>query len=449
MEPQKEKKKRNFSDRQLNTVLDGGYWSVNSSSRPLKRSSEALSSLPKPVRPEKPVEYAEPEKPAPPPEQLTQDTLAHDYILPPTNDFYTTPSDNNIFSVPISPSTIKMEPNTLTPSPIKMVSTTSNNENILPPPVDHNPLFQPSEEMVDVVGTNDVQPHEDKKEYKKEEKNEDIYKKEDTTESKKGLQIYQDPQLDGSYWATFDPNQRRKKERVLSDISMTDDDYWNKRNTRVVQRKPPPPAPPISDELIAKRKERLQQIKDENRKREQDEHDRLSRKQEEARVGKQIFTGVYLGGRHAAKNKDFFVDHNIKSVINVTTDIPNYHENDGIIYKKICIADLPTVNLLDLFDDVTNSISELLQHGNVLVHCREGRSRSVSMTIAYGMKKLNLSLADSHAALVDKAEVQVNIGFQQQLMSYERLLFNAEINTFNFLKKRNGNGDRDRMMTSR
>ena len=106
-------------------------------------------------------------------------------------------------------------------------------------------------------------------------------------------------------------------------------DYWNKRNARV--QIPKKPAPQLTDEQLAKRAEKLARSREEHRLREDAAHERIARKQEEARVGKEVFKGIFLGGKHAAKNWEFFEKSQIRAVINVTSEVPNYHEKNGAV----------------------------------------------------------------------------------------------------------------------
>ena len=183
----------------------------------------------------------------------------------------------------------------------------------------------------------------------------------------------------------------------FSSFSYSYQDYWNKRNARV--QIPKKPAPQLTDEQLAKRAEKLARSREEHRLREDAAHERIARKQEEARVGKEVFKGIFLGGKHAAKNWEFFEKSQIRAVINVTSEVPNYHEKNGAVkyIKYACrlplsllspslsliflflrfnfrvhVSDLPTVDLLETFEKLSDSIYELTQQGNVLIHCKEG-----------------------------------------------------------------------------
>ncbi len=195
-------------------------------------------------------------------------------------------------------------------------------------------------------------------------------------------------------------------------------------------------------------------MREEARKKGEENHDRLARKMEEEKIGKEIFSGIFLGGKHVAKNWEFFEQYKVRSVVNMTSEVPNYHSAKGSVkyvkyvvhfvyyivltpcfFRRVEVSDLPSENILKLFDGVTNTIHNLKQDGNVLIHCKEGilviflvllptkykgKSRSPTISIAYAMKFLNMTLADAFDTIDKKAAIRINPGFQHQLMEYPR-----------------------------
>jgi protein-tyrosine phosphatase len=98
-----------------------------------------------------------------------------------------------------------------------------------------------------------------------------------------------------------------------------------------------------------------------------------------------------------------------------------------IQYKRISIPDSMEQDLKQHFADGVEFIHQAIQPDttgrqfNVLVHCREARSRSVSLCIAYAMNKLGWSLADAFNNIQTKTHnhTRINDGFKRQLMEYE------------------------------
>lgn len=59
----------------------------------------------------------------------------------------------------------------------------------------------------------------------------------------------------------------------------------------------------------------------------------------------------------------------------------------------------------------------------VLVHCLAGISRSVTVTVAYLMQKMNLSLNDAYDFVKrKKSNISPNFNFMGQLLDFERTL---------------------------
>ncbi|EFC47195.1 predicted protein [Naegleria gruberi] len=121
-----------------------------------------------------------------------------------------------------------------------------------------------------------------------------------------------------------------------------------------------------------------------------------------------------------------------------------------VMYHKISIEDSREKRIVEYFDEAISKIEIFLENHpdmKVMIHCREGKSRSVSTLIAYGMKSLKLSLHDCYNHVTKKLEGndRINDGFKYQLMDYELQLLKARsfenpdiavVNSFTFFEKR-------------
>jgi protein tyrosine phosphatase (PTP) superfamily phosphohydrolase (DUF442 family) len=69
-----------------------------------------------------------------------------------------------------------------------------------------------------------------------------------------------------------------------------------------------------------------------------------------------------------------------------------------ITYHRISVSDSLDTDLIDYFPEAIQFIEECLKKkdGGVLVHCREGLSRSPTIIISYLMSKLSMDLASAH-----------------------------------------------------
>jgi len=154
----------------------------------------------------------------------------------------------------------------------------------------------------------------------------------------------------------------------------------------------------------------------------------LQRRSEEESKGKEIFRNLFLGNKIAAKNKEWLLNNNVKYILNVTKEVKNFFENsgEGFMYKKIRVTDLDNENLLRYFDEASNFIRAGLESGKgVLVHCSQGRCRSVAIVMAYLIRDLKWDLKTCFETISVKLHnVHINDGFKRQLMDFELLLTN-------------------------
>ncbi|CAK7333023.1 unnamed protein product [Dovyalis caffra] len=137
----------------------------------------------------------------------------------------------------------------------------------------------------------------------------------------------------------------------------------------------------------------------------------------------QIEEGLFLGSVGAATNKDALKSKNITHVLTVANSLPPSYPND-FVYKVIGVADRGDTNLRQYFNECFNFIDEAKRKGGgVLVHCFVGRSRSVTIVVAYLMKKHGMSLSEALAHVKSKRpQAGPNSGFISQLQDFEKSL---------------------------
>lgn len=142
-----------------------------------------------------------------------------------------------------------------------------------------------------------------------------------------------------------------------------------------------------------------------------------------------ILNFLYIGCKNHAKSKSLLKELGISHILNCTptknTDplagIPNYFEKEKLFkYKRISIYDNGSDSLIPHFDAAYQFIEESKHFGGVLVHCRQGVSRSVSFTMAYLMKKNQFTAAEALAYIqLIRPIAQPNEAFMKQLLIYE------------------------------
>lgn len=130
-----------------------------------------------------------------------------------------------------------------------------------------------------------------------------------------------------------------------------------------------------------------------------------------------IIDKIYLGNGNNAANLNTLEKHNINVIINVTSELDNYFENDFTYYK---------FELLDEKDnDMKQYFSKFLEiinnhkEDNILIHCFMGSSRSAILVLLYLIKIKNMNLEDSLKFLKQKRDiVNINVLFIEQLKEF-------------------------------
>ncbi|XP_056272651.1 dual specificity protein phosphatase 6 [Pseudoliparis swirei] len=139
----------------------------------------------------------------------------------------------------------------------------------------------------------------------------------------------------------------------------------------------------------------------------------------------EILPHLYLGCAKDSTNLDVLEEYGIKYILNVTPNLPNLFEHAGDFkYKQIPISDHWSQNLAQFFPEAIGFIDEARgRRLGVLVHCLAGISRSVTVTVAYLMQKLHLSMNDAYDIVkTKKANISPNFNFMGQLLDFERTL---------------------------
>ncbi|KAF5179779.1 Dual specificity phosphatase [Thalictrum thalictroides] len=137
-------------------------------------------------------------------------------------------------------------------------------------------------------------------------------------------------------------------------------------------------------------------------------------------VPSQIEEGLFLGSLAAACDKDTLKSLNITHILTVAQSLKPAYPND-FICKKIEVADRPESDIAQHFDECFHFIDEAKKMGGaVLVHCFAGKSRSVTIIVAYLMRKCRMTLSQALVHVKSKRpQVVPNAGFLLQLQNFE------------------------------
>ncbi|XP_035548615.1 dual specificity protein phosphatase 1-like isoform X1 [Juglans regia] len=148
-----------------------------------------------------------------------------------------------------------------------------------------------------------------------------------------------------------------------------------------------------------------------------------------------IEEGLFLGSIGAANNKNALKSLNVTHILTVASSLSPAHPND-FVYKVINatkifllfiaseVTDREDTDIKQYFDESFDFIDEAKRlGGGVLVHCFVGKSRSVTIVVAYLMKKHGMSLSQALEHVKSKrSQAGPNSGFISQLRDFEKSL---------------------------
>ncbi len=227
--------------------------------------------------------------------------------------------------------------------------------------------------------------------------------------------------------------------------------------------------------------ERKERISISRRKRSEEKRAAREAQNKSYYEGVEITKGVFLGNRLAALNSEWLCDNGITHVMNVTKDIQNYYlderypeDNDNlhptghvlvvepedelddkdmamsetsalvqdqvpetekadegqrIRYRRFSIEDSRDEVLP--FDEIEAAVrfvqsAHIRNDGRALIHCREGKSRSVTVLLCYLMTAKRWPLERAFNHVKERAPwININEGFLKLLMDIEQRLFNS------------------------
>jgi len=148
-------------------------------------------------------------------------------------------------------------------------------------------------------------------------------------------------------------------------------------------------------------------------------------------ISDEVFPGVHLGDRGAAKNTFYLKKIGVTHVLNtaegnrtglVDTN-QNFYKPFGIKYKGLKLLDVAQTNISMYFTEVAEFIDEALKSGGkVLVNCLMGMSRSSTCVLAYLMLRQNMTAVEALTEVRRHREVRPNDGFLRQLADLDNKL---------------------------
>uniref|UniRef100_S4R851 Dual specificity protein phosphatase n=1 Tax=Petromyzon marinus TaxID=7757 RepID=S4R851_PETMA len=144
----------------------------------------------------------------------------------------------------------------------------------------------------------------------------------------------------------------------------------------------------------------------------------------------EVFPGILVGDAEIARSIRNLHRLGVTHVLNAahgTTLMhvetgPAFYEGSGIVYHGIPACDLDSYDLGKFFEEGAEFIEKALSHpkaGRVLVHCREGYSRSPSLVVAFLMLRRGRDVQSALRQVRSCRAIGPNDGFLRQLLHLE------------------------------
>lgn len=141
-----------------------------------------------------------------------------------------------------------------------------------------------------------------------------------------------------------------------------------------------------------------------------------------------ILPFLFLGNERDAQDLELMQRLNIGYVLNVTTHLPLFHYERGLLsYKRLPATDSNKQNLRQYFEEAFEFIEEAHRAGQgLLIHCQAGVSRSATIVIAYLMKHTWMTMTDAYKFVKARRPIiSPNLNFMGQLLEFEEDLNNG------------------------
>ncbi|TTU11748.1 Dual specificity phosphatase 28 [Bagarius yarrelli] len=135
-----------------------------------------------------------------------------------------------------------------------------------------------------------------------------------------------------------------------------------------------------------------------------------------------ITDSLFVSNARAACSDEILQTEAVTLCINVSRQQPC--PSDRITTLRVPVYDDPNEDLHAHFDRCADVIlREAARGGRTVVYCKNGRSRSATICIAFLMKHQSLSLSEAYKVVKSaRSVVEPNPGFWAQLKQYEQEL---------------------------
>lgn len=134
----------------------------------------------------------------------------------------------------------------------------------------------------------------------------------------------------------------------------------------------------------------------------------------------EIIPGVFLGNAYNASNYSTLRYYNIKTVVNVSKEIPNAFEAN-FDYYRIPINDDSEHHITEYIPEILDFLNNILidKENAILIHCYMGSSRSASVVLVYLITKFKYDFETALKLIkIKRPIVNINKNFLEDIKNY-------------------------------
>ncbi|XP_076150532.1 dual specificity phosphatase 28 isoform X1 [Alosa pseudoharengus] len=135
-----------------------------------------------------------------------------------------------------------------------------------------------------------------------------------------------------------------------------------------------------------------------------------------------VTDSLFISNARSACSPELIQQEAVTLCINVSKQQP--FPTGRVSTLRIPVYDDPNEDIYQHFDQCADAIAkEAIRGGHSVVYCKNGRSRSATICVAYLMKQQGLSLTEAFQTVKNaRSVVEPNPGFWTQLEKYEQEL---------------------------
>jgi protein-tyrosine phosphatase len=142
----------------------------------------------------------------------------------------------------------------------------------------------------------------------------------------------------------------------------------------------------------------------------------------------EILPGLWLGNRHASKDRDFLEMKNIGAIFNCTKDLPFPHNQNQHLYRVPVDDNLQQDEIRNLalwaWEIIYKVHKERVSGNRILVHCAAGMQRSAAVVAMYLISQYRCTTDEAIAFIKAKRPIAFygNANFYESIKAFEKSL---------------------------